>query len=190
MSDSVQPQRRQHSRLPRPWDSPGKNTGMGCHFLLQCMKVKSESEVSQSCPRPHGLQPTRLLRLWDFPGKSTGEGCHCLLQAQSPTGFPSKIPWGFSVPLLDLQVGKFAWVLELSHPAISSSDAPSSPSALNLFPLKTASFPVFQSCIINISCFSSLQSAVPPAVHSLYSVLFQAPLFTQNCQYFSFCLLP
>ena len=38
------------TRLPRPWDSPGKNTGMGCHFLLQCIKVKSESEVSQSCP--------------------------------------------------------------------------------------------------------------------------------------------
>ena len=36
-------------RLPRPWDSPGKNTGVGCHFLLQCMKVKSESEVTQSC---------------------------------------------------------------------------------------------------------------------------------------------
>ena len=35
--------------LPRPWDSPGKNTGVGCHFLLQCMKVKSESEVTQSC---------------------------------------------------------------------------------------------------------------------------------------------
>ena len=35
---------------PRPWDSPGKNTGVGCHFLLQCMKVKSESEVIQSCP--------------------------------------------------------------------------------------------------------------------------------------------
>ena len=35
---------------PRPWDSPGKNTGVGCHFLLQCMKVKSESEVAQSCP--------------------------------------------------------------------------------------------------------------------------------------------
>ena len=41
--------RRQPTRLPRPWDSPGKNTGMGCHFLLQCMKVKSESEVAQSC---------------------------------------------------------------------------------------------------------------------------------------------
>ena len=50
MSDSVQPHRRQPIRLPRPWNSPGKNTGVGCHFLLQCMKVKSESEVAQSCP--------------------------------------------------------------------------------------------------------------------------------------------
>ena len=50
MSDSVQPHRRQPTRLPRPWDSPGKNTGVGCHFLLQCMKVNSESEVAQSCP--------------------------------------------------------------------------------------------------------------------------------------------
>ena len=49
MSDSVQPHRRQPTRLPRPWDSPGKNTGVGCHFLLQCMRVKSESEVAQSC---------------------------------------------------------------------------------------------------------------------------------------------
>ena len=40
----------QPTRLPRPWDSPGKNTGVGCHFLLQCMKVKRESEVTQSCP--------------------------------------------------------------------------------------------------------------------------------------------
>ena len=38
------------TRLPSPWDSPGKNTGVGCHFLLQCMKVKSESEIAQSCP--------------------------------------------------------------------------------------------------------------------------------------------
>ena len=50
MSDSLQPHRRQPTRLPRPWDSPGKNTGVGCHFLLQCMKVKSESEVTQSYP--------------------------------------------------------------------------------------------------------------------------------------------
>ena len=49
MSNSVGPHRPQLTRLPRPWDSPGKNTGVGCHFLLQCMKVKSESEVAQSC---------------------------------------------------------------------------------------------------------------------------------------------
>ena len=81
VSDSVRPHRQQPTRLRHPWDSPGKNTGVGCHFLLQCMKVKSESEVAQSCPTlsdPHGLQPTRLLCSWDFPGKSTGVGCRCL----------------------------------------------------------------------------------------------------------------
>ena len=50
MADSVRPHRRQPTRLPCPWDSPGKNTGVGCLFLLQCRKVKSESEVTQSCP--------------------------------------------------------------------------------------------------------------------------------------------
>ena len=50
MSDSVRPHRQQPTRLRRPWDSPGKNTGMSCHFLLQCRKVKSESEVAQSRP--------------------------------------------------------------------------------------------------------------------------------------------
>ena len=49
VSDSVQPHRQQPTRLPCPWDSPGKNTEEGCHFLLQCMKVKSESEVAQLC---------------------------------------------------------------------------------------------------------------------------------------------
>ena len=85
MSDSVR---------PHPWDSPGKNTGVGCHFLLQCMKVKSEREVAQSCPtpRPHGLQPTRLLCPWDFPGKSTGVGCHCLLLLASTYPFKSNLP--------------------------------------------------------------------------------------------------
>ena len=50
MSDSMRPHRRQPTRLPRPWGSPGNNTGVGRHFLLQCMKVKNESEVAQSCP--------------------------------------------------------------------------------------------------------------------------------------------
>ena len=50
MFDYSQPYIRQPTRLSCPWDSPDKNTGVGCHFLLQCMKVKSESEVPQSCP--------------------------------------------------------------------------------------------------------------------------------------------
>ena len=50
MSESVQHHRRQPTKLPRPWDSLGKNTGVGCQFLLQRMKVKRESEVAQSCP--------------------------------------------------------------------------------------------------------------------------------------------
>ena len=53
VSDSVRPHKRQPTRLPRPWDSPGENTGVGCHFLLQCMKVKSEREVAQSYPTLH-----------------------------------------------------------------------------------------------------------------------------------------
>ena len=73
----MQPQRWQPTRLLRPWDSPGKNTGVGCHFLFQCMKVKSESEVAQWCPtlrHPtdcslpgssiHGIFQARVLE-WD-----------------------------------------------------------------------------------------------------------------------------
>ena len=70
------PHRRQPTRLPRPWDSPSKNTGVGCHFLLQCMKVKSQSEVAQSCltssdpmdcslpgSSTHGIFQARVLEL-------------------------------------------------------------------------------------------------------------------------------
>ena len=78
MSNSVQPHRRQPTRLSRPWDSPGKNTGVGCHFLLQCMKVKSESELVQSCltlrdPVDCSLPGSSIHGI--FPGKSTGVGC-------------------------------------------------------------------------------------------------------------------
>ena len=74
MYDSVRLHRRQPTRLPRPWDSPGKNTGVGCHFLLQYMKLKSESEVAQLCltlgdpmdcslpgTSVHGIFQTRVL---------------------------------------------------------------------------------------------------------------------------------
>ena len=64
-------------RLPRPWDSPGKNTGVGCHCLLQCMKLKSESEVAQSCPILSDLMDCSL------PGSSV----HGIVQA-------SVLEWG------------------------------------------------------------------------------------------------
>ena len=94
MSNSVQPHRRQPTRLPRPWDSPGKITGVGCHFLLQFMKVKSEREVAQSCPTLsdpmdcsppgssiHGIFQARVLE-WGaiaFPSPSSKYRLVCLL---------------------------------------------------------------------------------------------------------------
>ena len=72
MSDSVRPHRWQPTRLPRPWDSPGKNTGVGCHFLLQCMKMKSESEFTQSCPTHSDPMD------YSLPGSST----HGIFQAR------------------------------------------------------------------------------------------------------------
>ena len=86
MSNSVQPHRRQPTRLPCPWDSPGENTRVGCHFLLQCMKVKSEREIAQSCltlSDPMDCSLPGPSNPWDFPGKSTGVGCHCLLRRSS-----------------------------------------------------------------------------------------------------------
>ena len=84
VSNSVRPHRRQPTRLPRPWDSPGKNTGVGCHFLLRCMKVKSESQVAQSCltlrdpmdcslqgSSVHGIFQARVLE-WGAIAFSTG----------------------------------------------------------------------------------------------------------------------
>ena len=79
---TLRPHRRQPSRLPRPWDSPGKNTGVGCHFLLQCMKVKSESEVAQSCPTlsdPMDCSPPGSSVHGIFQAGVLEWGCHCLL---------------------------------------------------------------------------------------------------------------
>ena len=97
MSDSVRSHRWEPTRLPHPWDFPGKNTGVGCHFLLQCMKVKSESEVAQSCPTLHdpmvcslpgssihGIFQARVLEWGAMPfsrGFSSPQGLNpCLLQ--------------------------------------------------------------------------------------------------------------
>ena len=72
----------QPTRLPHSWDSPGKNTGVGCHFLLQCMKVKSESEVTQSCLTLHNPMDCSL------PGSSI----HGTFQAKYSSGVPSPSP--------------------------------------------------------------------------------------------------
>ena len=72
----MRPQRRQPNRLPCPWDSPGKNTGVGCHFLLQCMEVKSESEVAQSCPTLQDPMDCSL----------RGSSVHGIFQALKPRG--------------------------------------------------------------------------------------------------------
>ena len=92
VSDSERPHRRQPIRLPSPWDSPGKNTRVGCHFLLQCIKVKSESEVTQSCPtlsNPMDCSP---------PGSST----HGIFQARvlewGAIAFSRIIPYDPAIP--------------------------------------------------------------------------------------------
>ena len=87
MSNSVWPHRWQPTRLRHPWDSPAKNTGVVCHFLLQCMKVKSESEVAQSCPTlcdPVDCSLPGFSVRGDSPGKNTGVGCHALHQGIFP----------------------------------------------------------------------------------------------------------
>ena len=82
MFDSVRPHRRQPTRLLCLWDSSGKNTRVGCHFLLPCMHayMLSRFSVMSDSVQPYGQQPTRLLCLWDSLGKNTGVGCHFLLQ--------------------------------------------------------------------------------------------------------------
>jgi len=92
VSDSVRPHRRKPTRLPGPWDSPGKNTGMGCHFLLQCMKVKSESEVTQSCPTLSDPMDCSL------PGSSV----HGIFQARVLEGVPLPSPMNRSQTIIYL----------------------------------------------------------------------------------------
>ena len=100
MSDSVRSHRRQPTRLPRPWDSPSKNTGVGCHFLPQCMKVKSQSQVTQLCPTLHDPMDCSL------PGSSA----HGIFQARV-------LEWGA------IGAGKCQWIDPLSSTAMGGSDA-------------------------------------------------------------------
>ena len=125
----MRPHRRQPTRLSRPWDSPGKNTGVGCHFLLQCMKVKSESEVTQLCPTLsdpmdcsppgssiHGIFQARVLE-WGAIAFSGYIHCQCLYLCGGPQLPPSSPgdplrPAGRSGPALS-QITAFALILNV-----------------------------------------------------------------------------
>ena len=109
----MRPHRRQPTRLLRPWDIPGKNTGVGCHCLLQCMKEKSENEVAQSCPTfcdPMDCNPPGSSVHGIFPGKGTGVGCHwskhiCIeyvstyCQVTNPSSHPPTLSRGKALPI-------------------------------------------------------------------------------------------
>ena len=105
MSDSVRPHRRQPTRFPRPWGSPGKNAGVGCHFLLQCMKVKSESEVAQS-----------YLTLCDPMDCSLpGSSIHGIFQAIELFPIELKFLWNHKRSYVTILRGKKRTNLEISH---------------------------------------------------------------------------
>ena len=131
MSNSVRAHRRQPTRLYCPWDSPGKNTRVGCHFLLQCMKVKSESEVAQSCltlsnPMDCSLPGSSVHRIFQARvlqwGAIAFSDCALLSAAKSLQSCPTLCdpidgsPLGSSVPGI-LQARILEWV------AISFSNA-------------------------------------------------------------------
>ena len=133
MSDSVWPHRWQPTRLPRPWGSPGKNTGVGCHFLLQCRKVKSESEVAQ--PSPILSDPMNC----NLPGSSVhGISSDCLQWFWSPEKWslplfpfsPIYLPWSDSRATQDGKV-----VVESSDKMWSAGEGNGKP--LHILALRT-----------------------------------------------------
>jgi len=107
----VRPHRQQPTRLPHPWDSPGKNTGVGCHFLLQCMKVKSQSEVAQSCPTLSDPMDCSL----------TGSSIHGIFQARvlewGAIAF-SVMPTNMSISVLFRRMGSVIWLNWIQSPAL------------------------------------------------------------------------
>ena len=125
----MQPHRQQPTRLPRPWDSPGKNTS-GLPFpspMRESEKWKGSRSVVSDSSRPHGLQPTRLLRPWEFPGKSIGMVCHFLFcyiacaaaakslqaahQASPSLGFSRQEDWsGLPFPSPMHESEKWKWI--------------------------------------------------------------------------------
>ena len=115
MSDSIRPHRRQPTRLPCPWDSPSKNTGVGCHFLLQCMKVKSESEVAQSC----------LTHSDPMDYSPPGSSIHGVFQARmlewGAVAFSDLHTQGFAIPLPGIHQTETCFLKEVYKNVCSST---------------------------------------------------------------------
>ena len=122
VSDSVRPHRWKPTRLRRPWDSPGKNTGVGCHFLLQCLKVKREREVAQSCltlcnpmdcslpgSSVHGIFQTRVLE-WGAIAFSKALDLPCSYSPVSIQMAPLRPPWSFCLLILPGFSSSFPWL--------------------------------------------------------------------------------
>ena len=110
MSNFVQPHRCQPTRLPHPWDSPGKNAGVGCHFLLQCMKVKSEGEVTQSYPTPHDPMDCSL------PGSSI----HEISRQEYWSGLPLPSPQKLNKEVTLGRWVTMAWILRTGFQGINT----------------------------------------------------------------------
>ena len=126
MSNSVRPHRWQPMKLPRPWDSPGKNTGMGCHFLLQCMKVKSESEDAQSYSTRSDPMDCSL------PGSSV----HGIFQARV-------LEWGAIKSTLKLLAWDWLGVSNILHLPLQKDFMAKSVTNLNILPLFYSQLPFF-----------------------------------------------
>ena len=179
MSDSVRPHRRQPTRLPRPWDSPGKNPGAGCHFLLQCMKVKSESEVAQSCPTPSDPMDCSLPGSsvpGIFPGKSTGVGCHFLLQGIFLTQ-------GLSPGLLHCMQMLYSLTYQFSGSVMSNSLRPHRLQHARLPCPSPTPRAYSNSCPLSRQCHPTISSSVIPFSSCLQS--FPASESFQMSQFFS-----
>ena len=127
MSDSVRPHRWQPTRLPRSWDSPGKNSGVGCHFLLQCIKVKRE--VAQSCltlsdpmdcslpgSSVHGIFQARVLEWGEYPNDELTHSWSKRMQWSTRTGL--SVLWELIIYLISIilqaswsNIGSLKWVM-------------------------------------------------------------------------------
>ena len=151
MSDSVRPHRRQPTRLRHPWDPPGKNAGVGCHFLLQCMKVKSESEVTQSC---------RTLR----------DPMDCSLQAPLSMGFSRQETWsGVPSPspihtyiYMDFPVGSAGKESTCNAGDLGCREDPLEKEKAihsSILAWRTA-WPVYNPCIVDLQCYVNFCCAV------------------------------